>query len=257
MPSVEELAAALRAAMAIVTEARSQLDVARARNEEALAGFQQVTAGSGDARSAASVAHLHRALERLPTAAGLMYTSNDRVEQYITTVLGVGGGSSFGTGSTAPPPQGAAGDPLSNLPRWGAARPSGVPDKRTHGVWHDGRGQMAEFVSGTSGLYAQMSKAFWTRGIWGGSPPPSDAWTHAEAQFATFMRASGKKHETISINHPEGPCADCNQLISFYLKEGSSLTVRWPGGERTYRGRQEHERDNAALLRELKARKRR
>lgn len=255
MPSVEELATALRAAMAIAAEGASSVGVAQARGDEAVAGFQRVTAGSGDPQPAQSVAHLQRALEHLVTATGLLLNTNDAVEHYITTVLGAGGGipvaSSFVSPSPSPAP---AVDPLAGLPVWGAPRPrTGVEDVRTHGTWHGGRGTMERFVSGASGMYSQMSKVFWDKGIWGGSPPLSDAWTHAELQFATFMRASGKRDETISINHPRGPCPACQELISFYLKEGSRLTVRWTGGEQTFVGRQEHERHNAAALRTLKA----
>ncbi|MGH8792705.1 MAG: DddA-like double-stranded DNA deaminase toxin [Stackebrandtia sp.] len=66
------------------------------------------------------------------------------------------------------------------------------------------------------------------------------ALSHAEMKFAAFMRRTGRTEETFVINHPDGPCKGaygCDSLLGRMLAPGSRLTIHWPGGSRSFTGR--------------------
>lgn len=59
---------------------------------------------------------------------------------------------------------------------------------------------------------------------------------HAEGQAAMILRKTGASEGTITINNPGGLCPFCKRVLSNIVPEGSSLTVIWPNGNKTFRG---------------------
>ncbi|MFG1794812.1 DddA-like double-stranded DNA deaminase toxin [Nocardia sp. NPDC049149] len=57
-----------------------------------------------------------------------------------------------------------------------------------------------------------------------------------EMKAAEIMRKEGIRDAEVIINHPSGPCRGCHSTLKYVLEPGSRLTVRWPGGSRTYVG---------------------
>lgn len=52
-----------------------------------------------------------------------------------------------------------------------------------------------------------------------------------------IMRITGFTEATVVINRPKGPCGYCDTGLAGVLPSGSSLTVIWPEGSKTYRGK--------------------
>lgn len=120
----------------------------------------------------------------------------------------------------------------------------GKTQDRTHGRWHGavktGVSADREWVSGEDDRFARSAQARWERE----QPGPKRTKTfalagHVEVKFAEYMREKGLKNERIVINNPDGPCPlpmGCERYMSWILEPGSSLTVVYPGGERTFVG---------------------
>jgi hypothetical protein len=60
------------------------------------------------------------------------------------------------------------------------------------------------------------------------------AYTHAEGHASMIMRISGERDATLVINHPDGPCGYCDNVIANMLPEGSRMTVIWSTEGETY-----------------------
>lgn len=61
--------------------------------------------------------------------------------------------------------------------------------------------------------------------------------SHVEGHAAVILRRSEVSEATLFINHPEGPCRYCQRVTANIVPAGSSLTVIWPNGNYTYRGK--------------------
>lgn len=61
--------------------------------------------------------------------------------------------------------------------------------------------------------------------------------SHVECHVAMIMRITGFTEATVVINRPKGPCGYCDTGLAGVLPSGSSLTVIWPEGSKTYRGK--------------------
>jgi len=86
-----------------------------------------------------------------------------------------------------------------------------------------------EFVSGGEGGPASRM------------PPGSrgfDAYTstHVEGHAAARMRELKIQEGTLYLNHPKGPCPNCNDLLPRMLPSGARLEVVWPGGSKFFKG---------------------
>ena len=72
-------------------------------------------------------------------------------------------------------------------------------------------------------------------------PPKSpgfDAYTldHVEGHAAATMRELKIREGTLYINHPKGPCPNCDSLLNRMLPAGAKLEVIWPGGSKSFQG---------------------
>lgn len=57
-----------------------------------------------------------------------------------------------------------------------------------------------------------------------------------EMKTADAMRQQGITDGEVVINNPSGPCPGCDQTLPYVLEPGTTLTVTWPGGSKTYTG---------------------
>lgn len=60
---------------------------------------------------------------------------------------------------------------------------------------------------------------------------------HVEGHAAMILRRAEVSEATLFINHPKGPCRYCERATVNIIPAGSRLTVIWPHGRYTYRGR--------------------
>lgn len=98
----------------------------------------------------------------------------------------------------------------------------------TAGVLRSPGTQDVELVSGEGGPASRM-------------PPKSpgfDAYTseHVEGHAAAAMRELKINEGTLYINHPNGPCPNCDSLLNRMLPSGARLEVIWPSGAKSYEG---------------------
>ena len=82
----------------------------------------------------------------------------------------------------------------------------------------------------TEGLRQQQRKGF-----------TQQSETHVEPQAAEVVRRTGATEGTVYINNANGPCGGtlgCDNSVEKILPPGAKLRVVWPGGEKTYEGRE-------------------
>jgi hypothetical protein len=89
-------------------------------------------------------------------------------------------------------------------------------------------GKDTELVSGEGGPASRMPAG--SRGF--------DGYTmeHVEGHAAATMRELKIQEGTLYINHPNGPCPNCDSLLNRMLPSGARLEVVWPRGAKTYEG---------------------
>ncbi|MGH8881227.1 MAG: DddA-like double-stranded DNA deaminase toxin, partial [Stackebrandtia sp.] len=151
--------------------------------------------------------------------------------------------------SPAPPSERATFNPrryLDDMPTMTprAKRKLGEPVPKTHGRWVDGEEGLTDWISGEGDEHADNAKRTWSEKVDPERRTPLPlVLSHVEMKFAGFMRRTRRQHETLVINHPDGPCKGayaCETLIEPMLAPGSKLTVHWPGdNRRTFTGRQQ------------------
>jgi hypothetical protein len=63
---------------------------------------------------------------------------------------------------------------------------------------------------------------------------------HVEIKLAAALRRLAVNAVTLAVNN--APCDDgrwsCERLLPRILKPGQSVTIHWPGGQQTYRGKE-------------------
>lgn len=154
-----------------------------------------------------------------------------------------------GTTPVAGPPEGPTFNPrryLDDMPTMTprAKRRLGEPVPKTHGRWVGGQDGLTDWISGEGDEHADNANRVWAEEVDPQRRTPLPlVLSHVEMKFAGFMRSTGRRHETLVINHPDGPCKGayaCETLIEPMLAPGSKLTVHWPGdNRRTFTGRQQ------------------
>lgn len=128
---------------------------------------------------------------------------------------------------------------------------------KTRGFWIDSDGKERQIVSGTHDHEHPAAQQYWriiARRIFEETDPKDrsehDTWekwweglaTAADVELKSIMamNASKKKHGTVLINNPDGPCQgilSCDRLIEEFLNQDETLTVIWPGGRKIYKGK--------------------
>ncbi|PSL55183.1 nucleic acid/nucleotide deaminase of polymorphic system toxin [Saccharothrix carnea] len=112
-------------------------------------------------------------------------------------------------------------------------------NQKTHGYWLDGQGNAhGPLPSGRDELSEAATAELRRLGI---APSRGALMTadHVEVKLAVSLRASPEQEVTVVINND--PCArgpfSCDRLLPRILRPNQVVTVYWPGGVKTYRGR--------------------
>lgn len=113
------------------------------------------------------------------------------------------------------------------------------PGDKTSGYWIDEDGQEhGPLVSGEDEDYRRALEVLRALKV---GPPRGAMWAtaHVEVKFAVRLRESERKQITLVINNT--PCFQgrfsCDRLLPQILRPDQEVTVYWPEGKRTYRGR--------------------
>lgn len=254
MGSVEELTAAVGAALSTIAEGRTLADQGRAAFEEATGRMEGIARGSTNFQLRNSIDALTAALAALDRTAEAENAVQEQITAYLASI-GAGGSSPAQQPETTnrtklngPADLKAVGERLGLKPREGllGTLPAMNPNagQRTRGRWH--KHPDRELTSGANDRDWEHVKDFWHHNIWSGTARDTEPrWlAHLELKFAMTMRRTrsrderaDEQHEEITINHPDGPCPQCQLLLPYFLEEGSRLTIHWPAGSATYFGR--------------------
>jgi len=123
-----------------------------------------------------------------------------------------------------------------------AKLPTRGPDNRkTSGRWvNDESGEEYDPVTSGRDDYARVAGDV-LRGL-GIAPPRGDLMTadHVEVKVATTLRGMTARNVTLAVNNRpcnQGPWS-CDRLLPRILRPDQSITVYWPGGQQTYRGKE-------------------
>ncbi|WP_406602091.1 DddA-like double-stranded DNA deaminase toxin [Lentzea kristufekii] len=109
---------------------------------------------------------------------------------------------------------------------------------KTSGIWVDENGVEHDIVSGAHD-WQQARDVLAELRI---GPARGTLWVaaHVEVKLAAALRGLAAKHVTLAVNNE--PCNEgrwsCDRLLSRILKPGQTVTIHWPGGEQTYRGKE-------------------
>ncbi|CAM3432834.1 DddA-like double-stranded DNA deaminase toxin [Stackebrandtia soli] len=238
--------------MASVDEFGAVVDEAGAKLDELVAVLSRASSAGGElVDGLVSVGVAGRAAEARAIVAdveaetGHAAATKPRLEAIRAAIEGLRGLLSGLTGHRGTPspskrpfdPTPYFGDMPEMTPK--AERRLGQSIPKTHGRWVGG--DVLEWASGDDDR-ARTATEVWADCVfhrWGPPKAPTTMY-HVEMKFAAFMRRSGRTNESLVINHPDGPCEGqygCDTLIERMLAPGSTLTVHWPGGRRTYLGR--------------------
>ncbi|ADD40095.1 DddA-like double-stranded DNA deaminase toxin [Stackebrandtia nassauensis] len=254
MGSVAELIAAVRAALSTLAEGRTLTNQARATLEEATGRMEGIARGSASYQLRNSLDALAAAVAGLDRMAEAENAAQEHVIAYLASIGADGRAPEPEPEKTSPKKPTASSDLKAIGERLGlkpcegllGTLPAMKPNsgQRTRGRWH--KHPDRELTSGANDRDWEHVKDFWHHNIWSGTAEDTEPrWlAHLELKFAMTMRRTRTKsepvdqvHEEITINHPDGPCPQCQLLLPYFLEEGSSLTIHWPAGSATYIGR--------------------
>ncbi|USX50990.1 DddA-like double-stranded DNA deaminase toxin [Lentzea sp. HUAS12] len=215
--------AALRASVERLpfTELADALDAV----EEARSLIEQVATGSGDAEFEQVLGWFRQVvdgIDELQRKLSMIHTSVTDVANRLEN-----------SGDTSapllpPPPRHVA--LLARLP----TREGG----KTSGIWVDENGVEHDIVSGEHD-WQQARTVLTELGI---GPARGTLWaaSHVEVKLAAALRGLAAKSVTLAVNN--APCDtgrwSCDRLLPRILKPGQTVTVHWPGGKQTYRGKE-------------------
>ncbi|MFI9811547.1 DddA-like double-stranded DNA deaminase toxin [Saccharothrix variisporea] len=112
-------------------------------------------------------------------------------------------------------------------------------NQKTQGFWVDERGhERGPVTSGQDHLSTQATAELRRLGV---APPRGMLMTadHVEVKVAVQLRGLPDRAVMLVVNNE--PCArgpfSCDRLLPRILRPGQTVTVYWPGGVKTYRGR--------------------
>ncbi|SDJ81210.1 SCP1.201-like deaminase [Lentzea albidocapillata subsp. violacea] len=228
MATLGDVIAALRASVERLpfTELADALDAA----EEARSLIEQASAGSGQAE-------FHRVLDWFSQ----VISGIDQLQCQLSAIhAGVTGAANRleGSGRTS-----EVLHPVSPVPSrtQGASLLGKLPKReggKTSGIWVDESGVEHDIVSGEHDW--QQARAVLAELRIG--PAHGTLWVaaHVEVKLAAALRGLAAKRVTLAVNNE--PCNEgrwsCDRLLSRILKPGQTVTIHWPGGEQTYRGKE-------------------
>ncbi|WP_191305138.1 DddA-like double-stranded DNA deaminase toxin [Lentzea cavernae] len=219
--------AALRASLERLpfTELADALDAA----EEARSLVEQVAEGSDQAE-------LHQVLGWFGQVTAGIDELQRKVSAIHSDVTAVANRLE-GTGKADEPLPPAPADP--NRSR--GALLSKLPDReggKTSGIWVDESGAEHAIVSGEHD-WQQARDVLAELRI---GPARGTLWVaaHVEVKLAAMLRGLAAKDVTLAVNNE--PCNEgrwsCDRLLSRILKPGQTVTIYWPGGSQSYRGKE-------------------
>lgn len=131
---------------------------------------------------------------------------------------------------------------------WAVDRMATIKDAPlTTGLLYDEDGTEIRIESGESGHAFELAMEYlgaYPSTVVRDRPQGKQAAGHTESKAAALMRDAGQTDGVLVINHPKGPCPfasniGCGVAMQLILPEGSTITVWWPGGHRSYKGRAE------------------
>ncbi|GIL32039.1 DddA-like double-stranded DNA deaminase toxin [Actinocatenispora comari] len=238
MTSVEQVAAAIRAALAELADADRLLGPVGDRYEHAVGLLAAVTDGTGSADASIALAALADARQRLDDARAAMAAATRGIEQYLGDI-GAGTGSSGQTDSVPaaqssvgqlPPPAPGPDDPLPGYVQQAAGQlPQRADGDKTTGLAYDTAGRplsTGPIVSGRSG--PGRGAPYLRR------DDPAIRWhlmqavvEHVEGHMAALMRQPGAPREVVLVinNVPcRGP-RGCRTLLPGVIPARTRLTV--------------------------------
>jgi hypothetical protein len=109
---------------------------------------------------------------------------------------------------------------------------------KTSGIWVGEDGVERPLVSGEHD-WQQARGVLAELGI---GPARGTLWvaSHVEVKLAAALRTLSAMRVTLAVNNV--PCDEgrwsCDRLLPRILKPGQTVTIHWPGGQRTYRGKE-------------------
>jgi hypothetical protein len=248
--NVDDIAAMVAAA----TEQARELTGQIARTRAAVGELAAKLAVAGVDESSLQAHRLGEDTETLASDAAGIAESLQQVRGHVEVLcdrLAEGGGSRLSPPALPAAPTGGRVerfDPQQYFNEMPVMKPKrdlefGKVQDRTHGRWPgaiEAGPEEREWISGEDDRFARIAQERWEREPPG--PKPTKVFSvagHVEVKFAEYMREKGLTRELIVINNPDGPCPlpmGCDRYMSWVLELGSSLTVVYPGGARTFVG---------------------
>ncbi|MGX7829170.1 DddA-like double-stranded DNA deaminase toxin [Actinokineospora sp. 24-640] len=200
---------------------------------EARGLLANATHGTSRPEAREALALLDQALAKLTQVATVAASAKETIKAYRTHLAGPRGESQRPSVVKPNDQDKRAALLLARLPERAGT------GQKTSGYWIDEDGlEDGPLVSGQGDDY-ELAKAT-LRGLdIGPARGELFAATHVETKFAARMRGSDCKRAILVINNP--PCDDgrysCDRLLPKILRPDQEVTVYWPGGKGTYRGR--------------------
>ncbi len=214
------------------TELANALDAA----EEVRSLIEQVAAGSDQAE-------LHQVLgwfEQVTGGIDELQRKLSVIHAAVTDMANRLEGSGRTGELLAPAPPAPATPPAASSSRETALLAK-LPERvggKTSGIWVDENGTEHDIVSGEHD-WQQARDVLAELRI---GPARGTLWvaSHVEVKLAATLRGLAAERVTLAVNN--APCDEgrwsCDRLLPRILRPGQTVTVYWPGGMQTYRGKE-------------------
>jgi hypothetical protein len=239
MASIGDVAAVLRAAVAVVEDAAGAVKVASENLETARAGLDTSLEASSNIDAHSGLAQMRAAHEALDEILAMLSGGNAAMDSYIASIAGGGRPAGPRSGATDTPPHGSGADSSSSaspasevstivpplvqrlaqrLPVWDEDDPTIAY------AYTDEDGAETEFRSGRDPAAKAVLK-----------PEYANRWImdHAEAKTAAAIRAStgGQRVRMVINKEPCQGVKGCDATLPAILPTGSSMTVYLRDGD--------------------------
>ncbi|CRK60362.1 hypothetical protein [Alloactinosynnema sp. L-07] len=244
MAGADDVAADLEHGLSLLPSELITVALGHLRDAHALLAPLAATSGQPDIHQAA--AGLSDVLGELERLHGMFASVRNTVGALVSHLIGPDVDIAPGAAPTRPavaqPPPRTADTDAPRIADLMARLPvrSGSGQK-TSGYWiDDDGGEHGPVVSGEDEDYEHAKEILRALQI---GPPRGElfAASHVETKFAARLRDSERKRVTLVIN--KRPCDDgrfsCDRLLPRILRPDQEVTVYWPGGSGTYRGRRQ------------------
>ncbi|WP_082860123.1 DddA-like double-stranded DNA deaminase toxin [Alloactinosynnema sp. L-07] len=226
------------------------MTLARHLLEEAHLYLTQLAATSTHAEMHQAAAGLLDAVTGLAEVEAALSSTRSVMQLFVATLIG-DGSKSASLLSRRPRATGESSKPIADVP---AASESdkraakllerlpvrGPKERKTSGYWVDDDGaEHGPLVSGHQDGYQEAVELLRALSI---APARGELWAaaHVEVKLAARLRSMTAKNVTLAINNQ--PCDtgpwSCDQLLPQVLRPGQRVTIYWPSGKQTYRGRE-------------------